>query len=554
MNRGYLCLVLHAHLPFVRHPEHEKFLEEKWLFEAISETYLPLLRVFDRLVNDGVPFRITLSISPTLAAMLTDELLQNRYVDHCRSMIALAEREMDRTEAEPQFRPAAKMYKELFQRNLADFQFVYKNDITRGFRALEKSGHLELITTAATHSFLPLYELYPQTVNAQIHTAVMSHGRVFGSDPAGFWLPECGYYPGLERHIKANGLRYFFTAAHGLLFGSERPTHGVYSPMECTNGTAVFGRDIPSSQAVWSADEGYPGDFSYRDFHRDIGFDLPLEYIRPWIHDDDIRVQTGFKYHAITGPGDNKRPYVPAEATKKAEEHAANFLYNRIKQVDKLTRLMDREPIVVCPYDAELFGHWWYEGPQWLEFLLRKVNDEQDRLLLTTPSDYLSLYPENQVATPSFSSWGNNGYSEVWLDSSNDWIYPHIHKAIERMGELVERFPDQSGLKLRALNQAAREVLLCQASDWPFIMKTGTTVPYAVRRVKEHLHNFTFIYEGLRRNAVKTEWLTAVEKKNNIFSDVDYRLFTRSAKPTNEEAGKRYSANSISSTGLTNSK
>jgi 1,4-alpha-glucan branching enzyme len=299
----------------------------------------------------------------------------------------------------------------------------------------------------------------------------------------------------------------------------------VYSPVACPNGVHAFGRDVPSSHAVWSSENGYPGDVSYRDFYRDIGFELPLDYIRKWIHEGDIRISTGIKYYAITGKSDFKRPYRIDVAAQKAKEHAANFIYHRLKQTAKLQDLMDRPPVIVCPYDAELFGHWWFEGPMWLENVIRGFAEQQPTLEMVTPGDYLRRHPNNARAVPSFSSWGNNGYAEVWLDASNDWIYPHIHKAIDRMAELVERFPEEEGLKLRALNQAARELMLAQASDWPFIMKTGTTVPYATKRVKEHLSNFATIFEGLRRNAVNTEWLTRMERKNNLFSDIDYRLF-----------------------------
>ncbi len=528
MSQGYFNFVLHAHLPFVRHPMYEEFLEEMWLFEAISETYLPLLRVFNRLRDDGVPYRITMSFSPTLSSMLTDELLQERYIRHLKKLLELSEKELERTKSDSRFHALAEMYNKLLVENLEDFVELHRKNILKSFRALEKEGYLEIITTAATHGFLPVYQDFPETVSAQVNTAVILHGRIFGCEPKGFWLPECGYYPQLERHLKANNLGYFYTAAHAVLFSDQKPLYGVYAPITCPNGVVAFARDIPSSKAVWSADEGYPGDYSYREFYRDIGFDLPLDYINEYIHLGNIRVNTGFKYYAITGHTDDKRPYVPEEATRKAEEHAENFLYNRLKQIKKLETLMDRPPIIVSPYDAELFGHWWFEGPQWIEFLLRKIHAEGGSLKMVTASDYLEMYPENQVAEPSFSSWGNKGYAEVWLDGSNDWIYRHIHKAIERMSELVERFPDEQGLKRRVLNQAAREVLLSQASDWPFIMKTGTTVPYAVTRVKEHLANFNRIYDNLCRNTVNTEWLTTVEKTNNIFPDVDYRIFAKS--------------------------
>ena len=295
-NRGYLSFVLHAHLPFVRHPEYPRFLEEMWLFEAISETYLPFLRLCNRLKEEGVGLCLTVSISPTLSAMLNDELLQTRYIEYLLRMIDLADHEVRRTATHRDFAPVARMYARMYRECLHDFCEVYRNDITRGFRELQKSGHLELITTAATHCFFPLYQEYPSALDMQIHTAILSHGRTFGTNPDGFWLPECGYYPGLERHLKRNGIRYFFTAAHGVLFSRPRAPYGVYTPIQCANGVAAFGRDVPSSHAVWSSEDGYPGDISYRDFCRDIGFDLPLDYVRPWIHDDEIRISTGIKY------------------------------------------------------------------------------------------------------------------------------------------------------------------------------------------------------------------------------------------------------------------
>ncbi len=526
MSKGYLSLVLHAHLPFVRHPEHEKFLEELWLFEAISETYLPLLRVFERLELDGVPFKVTLSVSPTLTAMLEDELLQERYLRHLDGMIELGDKEVRRTAEDSRFSGTARMYRDLFAENRRDFVDKYGKRIIKGFDFFQKKGRIELITTSATHAYLPLYEPYPETLRAQVQLAVQSHYRVFGTPPKGFWLPELGFVPGLEEYLKEAGLRYFFVATHGVLFADDKPKNGVYGPLVCPNGLAAFGRDLASANAVWSSDEGYPGDVAYRDFYRDIGFDLPLDYIGPHIHEGDLRIYTGFKYYAITGRTDDKKPYEPDAALRKTREHAENFIYNRLKQIKRLEEFMDRPPVFTCPYNAELFGHWWFEGPSWIESLFRKLQGTAE-IEAIFPSDYLKNHPDNQVAAPAFSSWGNRGYSEVWLDGTNDWIYRHTHRAVERMIELVERYPNEKGLKARALNQAAREVLLSQASDWPFIMHTGTTVTYASRRLKEHLGNFTRIYDALSSGAVGTEWLTRLERKNNLFPDMDYRIFRK---------------------------
>ena len=525
MSKGYLGFVLHAHLPFVRHPEYEHFLEEDWLFEAISETYLPLLRMFNRLIADEIKFKLTFSISPTLSEMLTDDLLMSRYVRYVKNRIELGEKELERTENNPQIQKIVKMYLDLFRNNLNDFVQVYRSNILWGFRNLEKEGVLEIITTASTHSFLPVFEEHPQAIEAQIQNAVISHGRNFGTKPKGFWLPECGYFPGLENHLKANNIDYFFVAAHGILLSDEKPLNGVYSPLELPNGLSAFGQDFSLTEAVWSSDNGYPGDPVYREFYRDIGHDLPLNYIRPYIHEPDVRVNTGFKYYAVTGDTDKKVLYDSEKAMQKLDEHAENFIQKHLDQISRLEGRLEKEPFIITSYDAELFGHWWFEGISWMESVIRKISTRQDELEMITACEYLRKYPNNQKGSPSFSSWGNKGYSEVWLDGKNDWIYRHIHKAIDRMTELVFRYPNESGLKLRVLNQAAREVLLSMASDWPFIMKTGTTVPYAVKRIREHIHNFNYIYDNLRRNTVDTGWLTRIERKNNVFPDLDYTIF-----------------------------
>jgi 1,4-alpha-glucan branching enzyme len=182
-------------------------------------------------------------------------------------------------------------------------------------------------------------------------------------------------------------------------------------------------------------------------------------------------------------------------------------------------------PIVVAPYDAELYGHWWYEGPMFLDFLLRKVAFDQKVFRLATPGDYLRENPEQQLATPPMSSWGAGGYAGVWLDGSNDWVYRHLHKAAERMIALARDFRDPGALERRALNQAARELLLAQSSDWAFIMKTGTMVEYAIRRTKEHLLRFARLHDQLRSGRIDEGWLSHVEGKDNLFPEIDFAVY-----------------------------
>ncbi|MFA5098343.1 MAG: 1,4-alpha-glucan branching protein domain-containing protein [Candidatus Margulisiibacteriota bacterium] len=528
MEKGYLALVLHAHLPFVRHPEHSDFLEEDWLFEAITETYIPLINVFDGLIRDGIPFKITVSLSPTLIAMLRDDLLQQRYIAHMNSLIELSYKEIERTKWEPQFNHLAHMYKDKFENARWVFCEKYGRDLTRAFKTFLDSGCVEVITCGATHGFLPLMETCKEASRAQIRVAARYFKDVFGRTPAGIWLPECGYFPGHDRYVFEEGIRYFFVDTHGILHGSPRPKYGIFAPVYCRSGAAAFGRDIESSKAVWSAKEGYPGDYNYREFYRDIGFDLDFEYMKPYIHSDGIRVNTGIKYYRITGETNHKEPYDRRWALDRAADHAGNFMFNRQKQVEHLYDLLGKKPILVSPYDAELFGHWWFEGPEWLDFLIRKLACDQDTIKLTTPSHYLDENKRNQVIEPSMSSWGYKGYNEVWLEGSNDWIYRHLHKAAERMMELANdavRSNNNSPQKIRALNQAARELLLAQASDWAFIMKTGTTVPYAVKRTKDHIERFTKLYEMLKSGNIDEGYLADIGSKDNLFPDLDYRVY-----------------------------
>jgi 1,4-alpha-glucan branching enzyme len=290
---------------------------------------------------------------------------------------------------------------------------------------------------------------------------------------------------------------------------------------------AAFARDPESSAQVWSARSGYPGDPHYREFYRDIGFDLPLEYIGPHVHPDGHRMDTGFKYHAITHDKlHDKWVYDPEIARGKAGLHASHFRGNMEKQAQRLSDGMDRPPVIVSPYDAELFGHWWYEGPIFLGDVFRQLHHDQEALAPVTPGDYLERHPTNQQAIPCASSWGLKGFSEQWLNESNAWTWPHVHLAGERMVELAGRHaapPDR--LTRRALNQAARELMLLQSSDWAFIMSTGTTVPYADSRFKEHLARFNALYEQLLKGEVSEEQVAELEAKDNIFPDLDYRIY-----------------------------
>jgi 1,4-alpha-glucan branching enzyme len=522
---GYLALVLHAHLPFVRHPEHERFLEESWLFEAITESYLPLIHILEGWLRDHISAPLTLTLSPTLCSMLLDPLLQERYHKHLNKLIELAEKETHRTRWDPDFHNLANDYLQHFTHLKQTWSACDHNLIT-AFRKFQDHAQLEIITCAATHPLLPLLARHPPSIQAQILTAKDHHQLWFGREPRGIWLPECAYTDGLELTLQQANLRWFILDTHGLLHASPRPRYGVFAPIFTPNGIAAFGRDLESARQVWSRHEGYPGDPRYRDFYRDVGFDLDFDYVAPYLPSPDHRGFTGVKYHAITGADLPKRPYNRSLALQAANDHASHFLHARIEQVQNLATFMDRPPLLVAPYDAELFGHWWYEGPEFLDLFVRKVSFDQQAFTLITPEQYLEKHPTQQIARPSASSWGEEGYWRAWLNESNEWIYPHLQIAEERMSSLARRYPHPNPLSRRALNQAARELMLAQASDWPFILRTGTNPDYARRRVTEHLLNFIALHEQLTDTRVDESWLAGIEAKNNLFPAINPHLWT----------------------------
>lgn len=524
MAKGYLILVLHAHLPFVRHPEEERFLEENWFYQAVTECYLPLVELFDRLVREGVRFRITLSLSPPLVTMLTDELLTRRYAAHLDRLLRLAEAEKRRT-AGTEFYQIALMYEERLSRYRDLFVNEYQRNLVAGFASLQDRRVLEIITTCATHGYLPLIR-GREAQQAQISVGVDLYRRHFGNGPKGFWLPECGYTQGVDELLSVYGIRYFFLDTHGILSASPPPPYGVFAPVRTGAGVAAFGRDPDTSRQVWDRQIGYPGDYWYREYYRDIGYELPWEYIEPFLPSARVRADTGFKYHRITG-SEVKEPYAPDVARQRASAHAEHFLYQRRQQVSYWAGRLGIEPVIVSPYDAELFGHWWYEGPQWLEFLIRKACHNQDTLLLATPSDYLADHSEQEPATLSLSSWGDGGYSETWLNPSNDWIYRHTHHAEARMVELCDLYPEAGGLLGRALDQAARELLLAQSSDWAFILRTGSTAEYATRRLKDHLLRFNHLTDAIIDQNIDERVLEELSAVDNIFPAIDYRVYSR---------------------------
>jgi 1,4-alpha-glucan branching enzyme len=482
-------------------------------------------RLLDRLSAEELRYQVTLSVSSPLLTMLGDPLLKQRYERHLEQLIALTERELCRTATDRQLQQLARYYHE----RLVDTRRYWRalgGDLVAPLARLQRAGYIELITSCATHGYLPLLAPQPAAAWAQIKAAVDLHHEVIGVAPRGIWLPECGYVAGVDQLVAKAGLRFFVSESHGLLHARPRARFGCYAPIfSADSGVAVFARDPQSAEQVWSRERGYPGDPAYRDFYRDIGFDLSQDDLGSLAGLDGRPRFTGIKYHRITGAGEHKELYDVELARERARQHARDFVTKRFRQLAVL-RAAIPQPIVVAPYDAELFGHWWHEGVEWLEQVLRQVAAAP----AGAPSSiglghYLEKHDTHQVARPAQSSWGEGGYHRYWLDGSNAWIYPRLHLAAERMTALARQFVAPTPLEQRALRQAARELLLAQASDWAFIIRTNTVVDYAVQRTERHLACFSRLVEQLEQGEIDQAWLADCEQCDNIFPGVDYTCY-----------------------------
>ena len=523
-NHSVVSLVLHGHAPFVRHPEQLSVQQECWFFESLSETYIPLLEVFDRLDRDRIPYRMGLSLSPTLCHMLTDELLIKRYLEYTDKQIEFGAQELERSAGDSELQSLVKLFYDRLVDRRVLFTERYEKNILKGFEYFQKKGRIELLATAATHAFLPFFTASPEAIQAQFEVAISVYRSYYGKCPQGFWLPELGWREELDFWLRAYNFGYTIVDTPALVFARPFAEKGSFYPARTPMKVYVFGRDFYAGEDVVQMAR----DPVYRYYRRDQGFELPVDRVKSFLGPRGSRTGTGFKYWAAGEDGSGSALYNPEEAEKKAKSQARAFLESRLSRLKSAASQMKEPALSLCAFEADSFGRFWYEGPLFIETLFREgaVNGECQFM---TPAEYLCrLEPGNfQTLQPEFSSWGPNGYAETWLDASNDWMYCHAMRALDRMVEIAERFPDSSGLKERALNQAAREILLAFASDWSKMLYKQESVDYAHSRIENSLRNFTTIYEALGSNYISTEWLTQLERRHNIFPNINYRVFRR---------------------------
>jgi 1,4-alpha-glucan branching enzyme len=321
-------------------------------------------------------------------------------------------------------------------------------------------------------------------------------------------------------------VRYFVVDSHAIDHAEPRPQFGVAAPVFTPAGVAAFGRHPTTSKLVWSSKVGYPADYDYREYYRDIGFELDMDYLGPFQYARGVRSHTGIKYHRITGPTEHKELYNPDWAAEAARRHANDFVQRCRAEARRARAGMPFEPVIVSPYDAELFGHWWFEGPTWLEQIGREMAKNGVRPM-TLGEAIKAVPPQGPLQLPE-GSWGEGGDHRVWLNSNTEWTWDRVYSA-ER--EWVEQLRQGDGgqpeLK-RVLSQASRELLLLQSSDWQFLITTGSARDYAERRVAEHYADFKRLSEmahtlrgGSPLSTEAAETLHRLEREDFVFPDLD---------------------------------
>lgn len=517
---GHLAIVLHTHLPFVRHPEHARSLEERWLHEAILECYLPLLGVLERLENDRVPVAFTMSLTPPLLAMWSDPLLKERFEGHLARLRSLAAREEKRLWGNAEFAPIAHFY----ANRLAELEERWRRiggDLAGAFRRHWDEGRIELIGCSATHAYLPGLLPTFSGLAAQLEIGLAAFERTMGRPPQGMWLPECAFHPAFDHELGKRGVRYTLVDTHGLTRAQPPVVAAPHRPAVSPSGCVFFARDPEASQAVWSRDAGYPGDPFYRDFYRDIGFDLPESELEGETGPYGVRISSGLKYHRITGPTGDKAPYQPGVALERAWFHANDFLQKRTESLGRSAKAMQSPPVCVAPYDAELFGHWWFEGPDFLEALFRQL--PKYPIQAVTLGQHLREGGLVEAAMPEASSWGEGGYGNVWVGPETAWFWRHIHHATRDVETLVRSQPERRGVHGDALDQAIVELLLLQSSDWPFIVKTNTTVQYAEARFRAHHHRLSHLLHLAQKETwepADDAFLADVRNRDNFLGEM----------------------------------
>jgi len=568
MEKGSFTFVLHSHLPYViGHGEWPHGTD--WLYEAAAETYVPIFRVLKEVVDDGIQPAVTLGITPVLMEQLAHPKFRTGFKDYLGRKIDTAKNDEVHFQKlkKPNFSVLAAHWVDFYE-GIQETFTALEEDLLSGFRELQQNGGLELLTSAATHGYLPLLGT-DESISAQVAVGIQTFEKHMEQRPKGIWLPECAYRPayrwtpptggdprkraGVEEILYEHGVEYFIVDKHLIAGGENRGVYidrfnslkllwtnfskGWNPPSEIKNrsvfkpylvsstGTeravAVFGRHEESALQVWSSEWGYPGNPAYLEFHKK-------------------HFPSGHKYWRLTsreaslGDKDLYHPEWIEAALEEQAEHFVNLIAESLKMYQKES---GEKGIITAPFDTELFGHWWFEGPHWLEKVLRKLPEKG--ISPTTCGHYLDASPPREIISLQEGSWGKGGFHYIWLNEWTEWTWKEIYTREERFRELADIYEEESDSFIqRLLSQMGRELLLLEASDWQFLISTWSAGDYAEDRVNIHLQRFDeldtilcFFIKDKKVSDYSLERLSQLEKEDSIFSHIQIEYWkSRKAK------------------------
>lgn len=545
MPAGAFSFVLHSHLPWVRRAGRWPFGEE-WVHQALLDVYLPLLETIESLERDGIRGGITLGVTPVLLEQLRDSHLLAAFDAYLDERIALTAGDLTPRgdDLDAARRGLAQRYLAQLRARRARWRSHWRRNVVGALREFARSGAVEIISSAATHAYLPLLAT-DSAIDAELAVGIATTRRLLGVTPRGIWLPECayrgafappgepGYRPAIDAWLAAHGIRYCFVDAHavaGVYRGSgawsatldgrqtapaadadaaaaAQGDEATLLPHVLPSGVAAFARDPRISRQVWSRDQGYPGDGAYREFHK---------------RDE----RSGNTYWRVTGPRvelDEKKIYDPHAAADRVSAHAAHFSALVTRLLTGFQERDGRTGMLAAPFDAELFGHWWAEGPQWLGGVLRTLHGGGD-IALMTPGAYLAAHQAPRIAALRESSWGEGGDNRVWYNDAVAWMWPVIHRC-ERAMERIAARPTATPRERALAEQAARELLLLASSDWPFLVTTGQAREYGVERFTTHVARFDALAAALDGEAADPAVVEAALHDDTLFPEIDPALF-----------------------------
>jgi 1,4-alpha-glucan branching enzyme len=566
MAKGSFVLFLHSHLPWVLN--HGKWPHgSSWLMEAAAECYLPLLDVFNRLQADGIQAKATVGITPVLAEMLGHSTFAAEFEEYCLARAKAADEDVEtfRRTGYPKMERLARITGDHYREILERFRGPYRRDLLSAFKKLQDSGAIEIITCCATHGYMPLLGR-DECVNAQVALGQAAYTRRFGRPARGIWMPECAYRPayawkrpvgpgseadpaprrGVDELLHDRDIRFTIVDTHLLKGGeasgvykdrfailkelypgdsgsspipagppgkalSPQDAHFMSSNKEKDSAVAFFTRDADTSLQVWSGEHGYPGDGVYRDFHKKA-------------------FPSGHQYWRVTNPKadlGSKELYEPDVIAGRTRTHAEHFVNVVSRTLADHLAKTGTPGVVAAPFDTELFGHWWFEGPQFLEQVYRVM--AKSDVTPATGSEYLTASPPEVVLRLPEGSWGEGGHHWVWLNPRNEWTWRKIYEAEDKVVGLIQKVGASVPPKLEPyLKQLARELLLLESSDWQFLITTVAAADYSEMRFARHFEDLERLHvicarmlDGTEPDAAEQEWFREVAKRDSLFEEID---------------------------------